>query len=260
MMGNVIWKKLRLMLCLISIGVIIASVPMYNDVLQRVEKITSTDWIVIDAGHGGYDGGAESSYGVMEKDINLAIAKKVEKMALEDGWNVVMTRSEDISLNKKEQGAIRSKKTSDLLERKRIIAEINPEVTVSIHLNSFTADRSVRGAQVFFPAGSEENTVISESKRLAEIIQEELINGIGDGTNRTALSKSGVLLLKNPKGPIAIVECGFLSNNDEAKLLENGEYQEKLAKGIYDGIMLFSNKESKSEIRIIDSNDNIIGL
>jgi N-acetylmuramoyl-L-alanine amidase len=254
MMRNETWEKLRTMLCLIAICIVVTLVPIYNNVLKNVEKITSTDWIVIDPGHGGLDGGAESSYGLLEKSVNLEIAQKLEKMALDDGWNVAMTRSEDISLSKIEQGTIRSKKTNDLLERKRIISEIDPKLTVSIHLNSYTADRSVRGAQVFFPSGSEEDTVISESKRLAEIIQEQLINEIGDGTNRTALSKSGVLILKNPKSPIAIVECGFLSNNDEAKLLENSEYQEKLARSIYNGIMVFTNKESKSLIEIIDSN------
>ncbi|MBN7773019.1 N-acetylmuramoyl-L-alanine amidase [Clostridium aminobutyricum] len=259
-MKNVTWNKLRLTLCLISIAVIVASVPTYREVLRNVEKITSTDWIVIDAGHGGFDGGASSANGVPEKDINLAIAKKVEKMALADGWNVTMTRSEDVSLNKSEKGAIRSKKTSDLLERKRIISEVAPIATVSIHLNSFTADRSVHGAQVFFPSGSENNSVISESKRLAEIVQEQLINEINDGTERTALSKNGVLILKNPKTPIVIVECGFLSNYEEAKMLQSSEYQEKLAKSIYNGIMIFADKEGKSKLKLIDSQSGNMGL
>lgn len=246
-------KKLKIIICLTAICFIIAAVPMYNDVLKNVEKITSADVIVIDPGHGGMDGGAQSAGGVTEKNINLAIAKELEHLAKTDGWNVVMTRNEDISLGENANGTIRSKKTKDLLERARIISEVKPNVTVSIHLNSFREDRSVQGAQVFYPSGSEEKPVIAESKRLAEIVQESLSNGIDDGTERIALSKSGVLILKNPATPIIIVECGFLSNSREAELLESEDYQKKLAACIYKGIMTFSNKEVKKDIKILDS-------
>jgi N-acetylmuramoyl-L-alanine amidase len=246
-------NKLKYIVCLATICFIIAAVPMYNDVLKSVEKITSADVIVIDPGHGGLDGGAESAGGVSEKNINLAIAKELEALAKADGWNVVMTRDEDISLGEEAKGSIRSKKTKDLLERKRIISEIKPTATVSIHLNSFKEDRSVHGAQVFYPAGSEKESVISESKRLAEIVQGSLTKGIADGTDRTALSKSGVLILKNPSSPIIIVECGFLSNKAEADLLQSKEYQKKIAACVYEGIMTFSNKEVKKDIKIRDS-------
>lgn len=246
-------KKIKFIFCLVIMCFVIAVVPMYNDVLRSVEKITSADVIVIDPGHGGIDGGAESMNGVSEKNINLAIAKELESLAEIDGWNVVMTRNEDISLGEDAKGTIRSKKTKDLLERKRIISETKPIVAVSIHLNSFKEDRSVRGAQVFYPEGVQEEPIISESKRLAEIVQKSLSSGIADGTERTALSKSGVLILKNSSSPIIIVECGFLSNNAEAKLLESKAYQKKLATCIYKGIMDFSNKEVKKDIKIIDS-------
>lgn len=246
-------KKLKFIVCLAAVCLITAAVPMYNDVLRSVQQITSADVIVIDAGHGGFDGGAESAGGVCEKNINLAIAKELESLAKRDGWNVVMTRSEDTSLGEESKGAIRSKKTKDLLERKRIISETEPTVAVSIHLNSFKEDRSVHGAQVFFPSGQETDPVIAESKRLAEIIQESLCQGIDDGTGRTALSKSGVLILKNPKAPIVIVECGFLSNHEEAQLLGSRAYQKKLAECIYGGIMAFSNKEVKKDIETVDS-------
>lgn len=245
--------KAELVFCLIVLCVVTAAVPMYNDVLKNVEKIMTTDTIVIDPGHGGFDGGAESMSGVSEKNINLAIAEEIKAMAEKDGWNVILTRDGDVSLGEDTQASIRSKKTKDLLERKRIISEIKPTAAVSIHLNSFKEDRSVRGAQVFFPSGSETDQIISECKRLAETIQKSLTEGIDDGTDRTALSKSGVLILKNPAAPIAIVECGFLSNSEEAKLLETAEYQKKLAECIYEGIMIFSNKESLPNIQTVDS-------
>ncbi len=246
-------KKIKVLFCLIIICLITAAVPTYQEVLKSVEKITSADVIVIDAGHGGFDGGAESIKGTSEKNINLAIAKELEALAKKDGWNIIMTRSEDLSLGEDVNGAIRSKKTKDLLERKRIISEIKPMLAVSIHLNSFKEDRSVHGAQVFYPSGSEDKAVIADSKRLAEIVQESLETGIQDGKERTALSKSGVLILKNPSVPIIIVECGFLSNNQEADLLETSEYQKKLAECIYKGILTFTNKESKKEMNVIDS-------
>lgn len=246
-------KKIKFVVCLTTMCFIIAVVPMYNDVLRSVEEITSADVIVIDPGHGGIDGGAESSDGVSEKNINLAIAKELESLAKIDGWNVVMTRNDDISLGEDAEGTIRSKKTKDLLERKRIISEVKPILAVSIHLNSFKEDRSVHGAQVFFPAGSNEELVISESKRLAETVQNFLSKGIDDGTKRTALSKSGVLILKNPSSPIVIIECGFLSNNTEAELLKSKEYQKKIATCIYKGIMDFSNKDVRKNIEIVDS-------
>lgn len=246
-------RKFKIIVCLAIACFVTASVPMYKDVIKNVQNIASTDVIVIDPGHGGIDGGAESDNGFTEKNINLAISKQLEALAKADGWNVVMTRTEDISLGQDEKGTIRTKKTKDLLERKRIISEIKPIATVSIHLNSFKEDRSVHGAQVFYPSGSESNSVISESKRLAEIVQESVSKGIDDGTNRTALSKKGVLILKNPVAPIIIVECGFLSNSAEAKLLNSEEYQEKLARYIYEGIMTFSNKEVKKDVKIVDS-------
>ncbi|QHI72549.1 N-acetylmuramoyl-L-alanine amidase [Aminipila terrae] len=246
-------NKLKYIICIVTLCFVTAAVPMYHDVLRSVERITSADVIVIDPGHGGMDGGAESADGVTEKNINLAIAKNLEELARADGWNVIMTRNEDISLGEEAKGSIRSKKTKDLLERKRIISEVKPTATVSIHLNSFKEDRSVHGAQVFYPSGSEKEPVIAESKRLAEIVQESLNKGIENGTERIVLSKSGVLILKNPSSPIIIVECGFLSNSQEARQLENEEYQKKIAGCIYEGIMAFSNKEAKKDIKILDS-------
>jgi len=137
-------NKLKYIVCLATICFIIAAVPMYNDVLKSVEKITSADVIVIDPGHGGLDGGAESAGGVSEKNINLAIAKELEALAKADGWNVVMTRDEDISLGEEAKGSIRSKKTKDLLERKRIISEIKPTARTEV----YTEHRfSIRPAQ-----------------------------------------------------------------------------------------------------------------
>lgn len=227
--------------------------PFYNDIAARVQMITSADVILIDPGHGGMDGGASSAAGVAEKDINLAIAFYIREFAEADGWKVIMTREEDKALGDTESRTIRGKKTADLLARKAMIKEVGPTVAVSIHLNSFKQDPSVRGAQTFYPTGPGEQAVLDESKKLAEAIQERLVAGIADGTDRTALGKRDVLLFKNPTVPMAIIECGFLSNREEAKLLEQEEYQRKLAKFIYEGILIYTGREPGKPMRAIDS-------
>lgn len=254
MKANIFDKKIfkRIALAVIAIAIIIGIHPVYDGLIARVQLITATDVIVIDPGHGGIDGGASSDAGTTEKDINLAIAFQLKELAEADGWKVVMTREDDRSLGDKEK-TYRSQKTADLIARREMIKKVDPTVAVSIHLNSFKQDSSVRGAQAFYPAGPGTQSVLDESKMLAEAIQEQLVIGIDDGTDRTALAKRDVLMFRNPTVPMTIIECGFLSNPEEAKLLEQEAYQRKLAKCIYDGIMLFTGKEAKTPIKAIDS-------
>jgi len=253
-------KRVQIGLYLLLICLVVAAVPMYGDITARVGKITASDVILIDPGHGGMDGGAQSADGTPEKDINLAISKEIQKLAEADGWRVVMTREEDKGLYTDESRAIRSMKTEDLRARKTIIDKTEATLAVSIHLNSFKEDRSVRGAQVFYPSGGKDTAVIDESKNLAELIQEQIKTGINDGTDRVALSKKNVLILKEPLTPIVIVECGFLSNHAETELLKSAEYQRKLAKCIYSGIMQFTGKDAKKSMAIIDSRGNANGF
>lgn len=245
--------KWKITLIVLAAAVIIAISPVYDSVITRVHQITNSDIILIDPGHGGMDGGASSDAGVTEKDINLAIALYIRELAEADGWKVVLTREEDVALGNTENKSIRGQKTADLLARREMIRQINPTVALSIHLNSFKQDRSVRGAQTFYPVGPGEQAILDESKKFAEAIQEQLVKGIADGTDRTALGKSGVLMLKNPPAPIVIVECGFLSNPEEAKLLEQEEYQRKLARCIYNGILIYTDREPRVPIKTIDS-------
>lgn len=239
-------------LAVIAVAVVVAIHPVYDGLIAKVQLITATDVILIDPGHGGMDGGASSDSGTAEKNINLSIAFYIRELAEADGWKVVMTREEDIGLGDIKSKTIRSQKTADLIARREIIKDVNPTAAVSIHLNSFKQDRSVRGAQTFYP-GSGEQAIIDESKIMAEAIQEQLIAGIGDGTDRAALAKRDALIFKNPTVPMVIVECGFLSNPEESKLLEQEEYQRKLAKCIYEGIMIYTGREPKAPIKAIDS-------
>lgn len=233
-------------------AIVILLVPIQLDLLAA-QLVTKSDVILLDPGHGGIDGGAESSTGMSEKDINLAIALHIRELAEADGWSVVMTREEDKGLYpEKDRQSIRSLKTEDLLARKEIISETDPLLVVSIHLNSFKQDPSVRGAQTFYPTDGDQN-IIDESKRLAEVIQSNLVEGLDDGTDREALAKRDVLLFKNPVAPIVIVECGFLSNRSEAELLMQKDYQRKLADCIYEGILEYTGREFKTPMQILDN-------
>lgn len=183
--------------------------------------------IVIDAGHGGIDAGA-SANGVAEKDINLSVAKKLQEIIEKNGGTVVMTRQEDCSTAEEAEGG--SWKTADLKKRKNMVEEADAEAFVSIHMNKFPQEK-YKGAQVFYSA---DNT---ESRILGEEIQKALPIVLQDGNTRVAKKSNGeIFILRGVTVPSVVVECGFLSNKDEAEKLKNEEYQQKIAYAICSGI------------------------
>lgn len=212
--------------------------------------------LVIDAGHGGQDGGAAAD-GTLEKDINLAIALQLKEIAAQYPVDVVMTREEDVSLHTDEEAAIRTQKRQDLLKRKEIIAAADAELAVSIHLNSFPEDKSVYGAQVFFPRDelirTEGRTYEHSAKEYAESIQKSLEMNIEDGRERSVAAKGDVLLLTDPVCPIVLVEGGFLSNAQECQKLKTGEYQEKLALAVWEGINELWGLEKSVPVPVVES-------
>lgn len=204
--------------------------PSYEDVVTYVWKSAARPVVVLDPGHGGVDGGAESSQGTAEKDINLAIAKDLRDRLEEEDIKVIMTRSTDEGLyDDSQEGAIRSLKTQDMSKRLEIIKKSHADLVVSIHLNSFTQDASVKGAQVFYPSGGDEK-LVEKSEQAAKIIQGKLNKKINIDKDRTELGKNDVMLLRNIYSPIVIVECGFLSNPEDAENLKKDRYQEKISK------------------------------
>lgn len=194
---------------------------------EKVEKM-----VVIDAGHGGDDPGKVGVHQEEEKTINLQIAKLLQKELENLGIRVVMTRETDADLADENAS---NKKRQSLQRRCELAAEVQPACVVSIHQNSFT-DASVKGAQVFYYSGSE------EGKRLAEILQKCLVEGVDPGNHRVAKGNNSYYLLKKIESPTVIVECGFLSNPEEAKLLSTEEYQVKVAKAICQGIVEYLNE------------------
>ena len=183
--------------------------------------------ILIDAGHGGPDAGA-SANGVSEKDINLSVAKKLREHIEAHGGTVVMTREEDCSTaDGKENG---SWKVADLRKRKSMVSETGADIFISIHMNKFPQEK-YRGAQVFYSGDNE------ESRLLGEAIQKALPEVLGDGNTRAAKKSDGnIFILKGVSIPSVVVECGFLSNKEEAELLKNEEYQGKIAYAISSGL------------------------
>lgn len=184
--------------------------------------------ILIDAGHGGFDAGA-SANGILEKEVNLSVALKLKQCIEENGGRVVMTREEDCSTaDNVDKG--KSAKVSDLKKRRAMIKESGADMFVSIHMNKFPQEK-YKGAQVFYAKGNE------ESRRLGEEIQKALPLTLNDGNKRAAKESDGsIYILKDAQVPSVIVECGFLSNKEEAELLINEDYQNKLAWAIYLGI------------------------
>lgn len=173
--------------------------------------------------------GAESSNGITEAQINLKIALKLQKLLEQSGCTVLMTRSDENAIYDAESESIRDKKITDIYNRVRIGNESSSDIFVSIHLNKIP-QQQYYGWQTFY------NKTNENSKILANCIQNSLNVAMQKENNRIPALLNTVYIMKHIEIPITIVECGFLSNPEEEKLLQTDEYQDKLAWGIYSGI------------------------
>jgi len=218
-----------LVLCLISsVGIITEKV-----ISSSSSSVVNQKTIIIDAGHGGFDGGAVAADGTVEKDINLNISSKLEKMLKLYGFNVVMTRTEDIGTDDINSDKVASRKKSDLQNRLLLMKKYPDSIYVSVHLNKFTTT-AASGAQVFYTKNYEEARVLGQS------IQESIVNTL-EPTNQRVIKQgtSATYLLHNAKVPAVIVECGFLSNKNDLKKLKNDEYRSQMAFAILGGILKY---------------------
>ncbi len=185
--------------------------------------------IIIDAGHGGEDGGAVGGDGTPEKELNLAVALKLQALLEQQGCTVFMTRSEDISLSTEEDNAMRRRKTADLNNRKNMVEKYGVDAFVSIHMNTFP-DKKYFGAQVFYAKSP------VESKRLATCIQEKINEKDKENIRVAKDGTDGIYVLQNVTVPSVVVECGFLSNEKDLRRLKTDEYRTELAIAIFNGI------------------------
>ena len=174
---------------------------------------------VIDAGHGGIDGGATSCTGVLESQINLEIALRLEDLMHFLGYDTVMIRRTDESIYT-EGNTIASQKVSDLKERVRIANETENAILISLHQNTY-ADSKYSGAQVFYADDS-------QSKQMAQRLQQNLVKVLNPESNRKSRAAKGVYLMEHITCPGVLIECGFLTNPVEESRLRSDTYQKKL--------------------------------
>ncbi len=197
--------------------------------IKEVDNVPGHNYtVVVDAGHGGTDPGSIGyKTKTKEADLNLKLSKMLEEKLKASGINVVMTRTDD---NAMLEGAGRKWKQEDMRLRKELIKNVRPNMVISLHQNSYT-NHSLRGAQVFYDKTSD------ISKKIADFIQEEFKIGLDKSIKAT--SPGDYYMLKCTSAPSVIVECGFLSNAEDEKLLLTPEYQEKIINCIYKGIINF---------------------
>ena len=230
----IVLNRRRLVLILGSIFVALFAFSFKTaNVEKTVETVAlpvSGKVIVIDAGHGVPDEGAESSSGTTEAETNLKIALKLQTLLEQSGATVILTRSDENAIYDIDKTTLREKKISDIHNRVKIGNESSADIFVSIHLNKIP-QQQYWGWQCFYKQGDE------QSIKLAKSLQSNLNDSIQRENTRVAMKLDNVYIIKHVEIPISIVECGFLSNPEEEKLLLTDEYQDKLAWGIYNGII-----------------------
>lgn len=203
----------------------------YNkETIQTMNLPVTGKVVVLDAGHGGEDGGASSGNGTTEADINLKITLKVQNLLEQSGCTVILTRSDENAIYDLDSKTLRQKKVSDIKNRVKIGNEASADIFVSIHLNKIPQSQYY-GWQTFYKHSNE------QSKKLATCIQSSLNEAIQKENKRVPLKIDNIYIIDNVEVPTSIVECGFLSNPEEEKQLLNDEYQGRLAWGIYTGII-----------------------
>lgn len=232
-------KRITLMLCMIFVSLYAFSFKIANNstnliedsgrTVETVATPVSNKVIIVDAGHGTPDEGAESSNGTTEAELNLKIALKLQNLLEQSGSTVILTRSDENSIYDAGSDSIREKKISDIHNRVKIGNESSSDIFVSIHMNKIE-QQQYSGWQTFYNKANE------NSKILATSIQNNLNDVMQKENNRTPAQLNTVYIMKHVEIPITIVECGFLSNPEEESLLQTEEYQNKLAWGIYNGI------------------------
>ncbi|GAB3795604.1 N-acetylmuramoyl-L-alanine amidase CwlD [Virgibacillus kimchii] len=195
--------------------------------------------IVIDPGHGGPDGGAVGKDETLEKDIALDVSEKIRDYLLQTGAIVYLTREEDTDLAAEDTQGLSRRKAEDIRNRLEYIREKEADFFITIHLNALPSTKW-HGAQTFYYPQSD------ESRHLATMIQQEIIRNM-ENTTRSPLAINNLYLLKNAEAPGALVEIGFLSNEQERELLKQEEYQQQMAASIYEGILRYVTEEPEQD-------------
>ncbi len=233
-------SKIIIKICIFSMILSITALllcMMFNYVDKNKKTSTTPTQkpvIIIDAGHGGEDGGASSEDGLKEKDLNLDVALTLGNMLEANGITVVQTRTEDKMLyTEYKKGSL---KMQDLKNRLQISKQNDNSIFISIHMNKFSEEK-YSGLQVFYSQNSENSAVLAN--KIQSNIKEYLQN---DNNRETKRANSNIYLLDNIETPAVLIECGFLSNPDECTKLSNEDYRKELAGVIYSSVVEFLNE------------------
>lgn len=228
--------KVKTLYIIILAVILVCFVIVMFSAFSNIAVHTSADvsqskpTIIVDAGHGGEDGGAEVD-GVLEKDINLSISDKLSDILRLTGYTVTEVRNEDISVYDEGADTLREKKVSDLSNRAELFNSSENNIVVSVHQNKFE-NSAYSGTQIFYSSNND------GSIKLAEAIRNSVVGLIqNDNTRELKPAGSEIFILDQAKVPAVIVECGFLSNPDERKLLLTEDYQSKMAYSIAMGVL-----------------------
>lgn len=218
-------KKVELVVLILLLAVLLTVSRNLEKYVSSKKVREAETTVVIDAGHGDQDPGKIGVNDALEKDVNLQIAKEIKKLLEDKNIKVIMTREDDTTLAKDSNG---SQKVQDMKARVELINKTKPDLAVSIHQNSYP-DESIHGAQVFYFTHS------TEGEKAAGIMQKALL-AIDPENHRQEKGDDGYYLLRRTEAPTIIVECGFLSNGEEAGKLVDKEYQKKIAEAVVQGI------------------------
>lgn len=231
---NLVFSIALFIIILMSILISVSKTAVTIDAagIEQVEKIK----ILIDPGHGGIDQGASGSTKVTEAPINLAISKKLMGFLEGIGFEVEITRYDDSGLYTELSNTIRAKKNEDLKNRVQLINTSDADLVLSIHLNSFP-QKQYYGAHVFYQKNNEVTT-----KLAADTIQESMKELLDKNNKRVPQIKKDIKIMDDTTAPVILIECGFLSNDEEEKKLISNDYQEKTAWSIYVGVLRYFNK------------------
>lgn len=237
------FRPIKMLALTLALGAGLLAIPMSRPPADQpaMAHAHPLPTILVDAGHGGVDGGAVGADNIQEKEINLEIALKLRDLLRFCGFSTQMTRETDCSIHDKDAVSIRQQKESDLHNRLAMLEGMENGFLISIHQNKFELE-SCRGAQIFYGPLNE------ESQAFGELLQTRMVADLDPANNRKAKQcGSNVFLIYRAKQPAVLVECGFLSNREEAALLTTDEYQKKIAASIvgslyeYEGIQRGAN-------------------
>ena len=235
------WKRLRIgsVIVVLAIYWFLSGAIRYNLAATASLLAANPATVVIDAGHGGEDGGALSASGVRESEINLSVALRLEQILALCGVRTAMIRTEDVSVSVVGD-TISERKISDLKQRVKLANAYHHGILVSIHQNQFQ-ETKYTGAQVFYAP-------TDGSKELAQIAQSLLRQSLDPGNRREIKPADSVYLLQQVQCPAVLVECGFLSNPQEAALLQTDAYQKQLVCVLTGAVTRYLEGEQEVEI------------